>query len=223
MNNYTALIAMRSGSKRFPGKHLAKCGTLPICELAAIECNKAEIPNIWIASDDLYVIRHLRKVFFALQYWKRNITTITDKARVESCVKEFLQTHKSIEHLIFFPGANSCWLTSTDIQQAIEQYERTGANSLITLAPLKRYLYSRDLQGWIEPLTQDTYRRGFLGNLPPVWIENGSFYILNAKKFLETDSFRIEPCTGFIMDKETERELDTPLDLAVINTVKGIQ
>lgn len=206
---------MKGNSKRFPGKHLAYCQKKHIGKLA-FEAYK-DIAPIFVTTND-------GKLFDQLNFPKsvKHIYYPASK-RVEWCVRKFLLAYPKIEHLIFFPGANSCWLTSTDIQQAIEQYERTGANSLITLAPLKRYLYSRDLDGWIEPLTQDTYRRGFLGNLPPVWIENGSFYILNAKKFLETDSFRIEPCTGFIMDKETERELDTPLDLAVINTVKGMQ
>jgi CMP-N-acetylneuraminic acid synthetase len=176
-----------------------------------------------MATDDPIIKDLIRKSFPGIAFFHRSKKTLTDSARVESCVRQFLLAHDEIQNLIFFPGANSAWFTADDVHKAIIQYERTDAASLITVAPLRRYLYSKDLQGWISPLTSETVDRGFLGNLSPVWIENGSFYIFNRAAFLLHDSFRIEPCTGFVMGRETERELDTKLDLAVINTVKRMQ
>jgi N-acylneuraminate cytidylyltransferase len=104
--------------------------------------------------------------------------------------------------------ATSPLLSSMDLDVAIEQFEREGADSLLTGVVVKRFFWSLDAR----PLNYDPFHRPFSQQFQGSLMENGAFY-LTRKSILERFRNRLGGITAvYQMAEETATEMDIPSD-----------
>ena len=109
-----AVIPARGGSKRFPGKNLAKIGKYTLVEIAIRVARKSKyIDRIIVSSDDPAILSVAGKHAF-----KRPAELATDSATSESVARNALSLCPSFHLLVLLQPTSPC-RTAADIDRTI--------------------------------------------------------------------------------------------------------
>lgn len=127
-----AVIPARGGSKRFPGKNLAKIGKYTLVEIAIRVARKSKyIDRIIVSSDDQAILRVAGKHAF-----KRPAELATDHTTSESVARHALSLCPSFHLLVLLQPTSPC-RTAADIDRTITAaaLHHFGAYSTCTTKP----------------------------------------------------------------------------------------
>jgi N-acylneuraminate cytidylyltransferase len=144
----------------------------------------------------------------------RSPETATDTASTESAMLEFANNY-DFKNIILIQ-ATSPLLTTKDLREGIESYEKEGFDSLLSVVPQKRFVWKYNDDGSVSPQNYDYKNRPRRQDFDGFLVENGAFYIISKVDFLKTEC----RLTGRIgcqeMDEKAYYEIDEPSDWEVI-------
>ena len=211
------LVPARGGSSRVPRKNLARLGGRTLVRRAletalAAGCFDA----VALSSDDDEILAEADGLDVVVL--RRPDELATDTARASEFALHALRELDEPDNrfdAVAIVQCTSPFTAAEDVAGAVELLERTGAESVVTVAradaahhPLK--LKRLDGDRLLPYLADDRLTPSH--ELPPLWVRNGSVYAFRrdvVERGLEADDVR-----GYEMPPERSFDIDTERDLA---------
>jgi CMP-N,N'-diacetyllegionaminic acid synthase len=212
--NVLAIVPARGGSKGIPNKNLAMCGGKPLIEWTFSALGDSRLVDGWIlTSDD----SDIEAQFMRWNRGRGNICpahTIDDTAQIEDRLDEIIQ--KADPGITVLLQPTSPVRTGKQIDEAIEQLIRNGADSLVSVV-LGHAFRWRKAEMWeecgpwigdygyaVRPRRQD---------MPAQYEENGSIYVFTREHWERTHNRLGGKTSLYVMPEESKIQIDSPFDL----------
>lgn len=213
-----AFIPVRGGSKSIPLKNIKPlCGKPLVCwNIEALEaCN--EIDVIIVATDSKEIADTVNNFNYRkVSIFHRCTENASDTASTESVMLEYINQAALKEDDTFILVQATSPLTQTrHFEEAIEQYNRNGYDSLITCVKNKRFFWNSDG----TPINYEYLHRPRRQEFEGYFMENGAFYINTVGNIIR-DKNRLSGKIGiYEMPEYTGVEIDEPDDWRIIETL----
>jgi N-acylneuraminate cytidylyltransferase len=218
-DKYVAFIPVRGGSKSIPLKNIKEIAGQPLVYWtidAAV--NTPQIDKVYVStdSDDIkrVVGEYDKENKQKIQVINRSPETATDTASTESAMIEFSENY-DFENIILIQ-ATSPLLTSKDLKEGIEKYEKGSFDSLLSVVPQKRFIWNYEKDKSVSPQNYDFNNRPRRQEFNGFLVENGAFYIISREDFLKTNCRLVGRIGCQEMDEKSYYEIDEPSDWEII-------
>ena len=219
MADRVAVIPARGGSKGVPGKNKRIVGGKPLIGFtleAALESAKLDRIVVTTDDDDIAAIA----AGAGVEIVHRPAEIAGDESPVIDAV-----LHALTELGISDPAAlvllqpTSPLRTGADIDAALDLFELSGAPVCSVCAvgdahPARRYRVEDGVMHSLMPELASTRRQ----DLPPLFHRNGAIYIIGPEQ-LRARQIICEPMVPFEMDSERSVNIDTELDIKLLEAV----
>ena len=206
-----ALILARGGSKSIPNKNIIKIKGKPLIWYmleALIVSNQFD--EIYVSTDSYKIESVTRQLSEDIKIFNRSKNNATDESTSEDAVLEFLNQNKFPKNTTLVLAQLTSPLTKPeDVKNAISHYEQNGADSLVTVARQKRFIWSKEG----KPLNYDIYNRPRRQEFDGYLVENGALYITKVENFISTRNRLSGKIAIYEMPEDTIIEIDEPIDL----------
>jgi CMP-N,N'-diacetyllegionaminic acid synthase len=215
---YLAVIPARAGSRGVPGKNLRVISGLSLVAWSIEHVRRSDTPMQVVVSTDDSAIAEAAAAAGAVVPTLRPRDLATDESPTEPAVLHALETaphHSAVRHVVLLqPTSPIRDLGSLDA--SVQQYERSGANSLVSVVEASPFLW-RGGACHPEPLydIDRRPRRQDVAETERRYIENGSIYITDAEFLKKTGNRLCGDVTMFIMKSHEGLDIDTEFDLWV--------
>jgi N-acylneuraminate cytidylyltransferase len=213
-----AFIPLRGGSKSIPLKNIRPLGGRPLAFWtieAALNC--PEIDAVYTATDSDIIAGELAALACPkLKVIGRSPETATDTASTESAMLEFAE--KNVFGYIFLIQATSPLLTAADLSAGWKKFRDSGADSLLSVVPQKRFIWRHD-GSLVRPVNYDPAARPRRQDFDGFLVENGAFYITSRADLLKHKCRLSGKIACHEMREESYIELDEKSDWKIIEAV----
>ena len=217
MNNITAFIPARGGSKGIPEKNIKEFAGKPLV-VHSIEyaLNCSQIDEVVVSTNDDKIAKIARKT--GARIVKRPSELSTDKATTESAIHHFFNKFNKKPDIIVLLQPTSPYRPKGSLERAITHFTENGFDSLLSITPTHRFFWrvKEDQTTFAE---YDYLNRPLRQNMKTEnirFIENGSLYIFTRKHFDKTGN-RLGGKIGYVeWSEDYSIELDTPSDFDMV-------
>ena len=215
---YLAVIPARGGSRGVPGKNLRKIAGLPLLTWSIEHVRRCQTPMQLVVSTDDPTIAEVASDAGAAVPVLRPDHLATDESPTEPAVLHALETaneSSAVRHVVLLQPTSPI-RDDGSLDAAVEQYEQSGADSLVSVVEGSPFEWRLGPTG-PDPL-YDIDRRPRRQDIPVGalrYIENGSIYITDAELLQKTRNRLSGQVTMFIMKPHEGIDIDTEFDLWV--------
>lgn len=222
INKFVAFIPVRGGSKSIPLKNIKHIGGQPLVYWtiqAAEECKAIE--KIFVSTDDSKIAAAVAQFpGKKINIINRGAETATDTASTESAMLEFANSF-SFENIVLLQ-ATSPLITGKDLDGAINLYDSSDADSLLSVVRQKRFIWEENkVEGktYVLPQNYDPLNRPRRQEFDGFLVENGAFYITSRKALLQTESRLSGKVVPYEMDEKAYIEIDEISDWKIVDSL----
>lgn len=223
--NILALIPARGGSKGIHLKNIYPLAGKPlICHTIdqAKKCKK--ISRIIVTTDDESIAEVSRTC--GAEVIKRPDNISGDFASSESALihslKILQKQDEGLPDLVVFLQCTSPLRQPTDIDAAIATLLESRADSLLSVSPSHRFLWSETDAGAMS-INYDFRNRPRRQDMEPQYVENGSIYVFKPQGLLETENRLFGKIALYKMDEQSAIDIDTTLDMKLAELMLSVQ
>ena len=210
-----ALVPMRAGSERIPGKNTKTIAGKPLCYWmldALLQSNLVD--GVWVSTESEEIITIVRELFPQDVYWhSRPQYLSSDDATTEEVMLEFMR-HREADTLVT-AQVTSPLTTSKDIDSALRVYHNLRYDSMLSVVRKRQFVW-REYRDIVTPMNYDPYYRPLSQDWDGSLFENGAFYITNTKQLERTKSRLCGRVGAYVMPSYTGIELDEPEDWFIV-------
>jgi CMP-N-acetylneuraminic acid synthetase len=215
------LVPARGGSRRLPRKNLARLEGRTLVRRALETALASEaFAAVALSSDDAEILAEAEGLD-SVALIDRPPELATDSARAYDVVVHAMRMLESGSSTPFEAVAvvqcTSPFTTPEDLAGAVRLLERTGAGSVVSVAPLEPGIHPlkfKRMEGdRLLPYLEDDQMLPS-HELPPLWVRNGSVYV-SRREVIDAGHLVAEDVLGFRMPPERSHDIDTPRDLAL--------
>ena len=217
-----AIIPARGGSKGIPRKNLVNLCGKPLLAWSILQARAARrIDSVWVSSDDAEILS------VAERYGARPIVRPAlisgDEASSEAAwlhAVDHIETHGVAVGRVVGMQATSPLREGADLDGGIEQYEREGLDSLLSVCEIEDFFIWRiDAAGRAGGANHDPAARKRRQEIEKRYLENGSFYVF-APELLRKHHNRLGGKIGlYVMAKHKLFQIDRTEDLALASAI----
>src|SRR3989338_2367134 len=202
-----SLIPLRGGSKSIPYKNIKEIAGKPLCYWALKAATGSKyIDEVWVSTDDKKIRDITLSFGLGVKVIDRPAELAEDTSFTESVMLHFAE-HVGFDILNLIQ-ATSPFTTSSDLDNALEQFMRDSNDSLLTGVLYKKFYWTPDG----KPLNYDYLNRPRRQGFGGVINENGAFY-LTKKEILKKNKNRLGGKIGiFLMPEEKAIDIDELAD-----------
>ena len=216
-----AIIPARGGSKGVPGKNIRMLCGRPLIQYSIEHAlNAASVDEVYVTSDS-EAIGEVASMSGA-NVIARPSDLSGDNASSESAILHALgdieKSTGSLPELVVFMQCTSPLREPGDIDKALEYFRSENANSLLSVVPNHRFIWS-DQDGVVSALNYDPKNRPRRQDMTPQYMENGSFYIFDAARFLAEKNRLFGKTVVYEMSSDSMLEIDEELDFVLIEAL----
>jgi len=217
-----ALIAARGGSKGIPQKNLVDLCGQPLLAWSVQQAKNAKGVAEVAVSSDCDRILDVATRFGAIAVQRPEVIS-SDTATSESAwvhaLDEVERSGAPFERIVALQ-ATSPIRESSDIDAALEQFERESLDSLLTVAEVEDYFNWRiGADGVAESINYDWRNRRRRQDIEKRYLENGSFYIFRPH-ILRLTGNRLGGRVGlFDMARHKMFQIDRPEDVQLCSAI----
>lgn len=215
-----ALITGRGGSKRFPGKHLAPLGSKPLIAWsieAALEAST--IDRAIVSTDDPKIAAAARDAGGEVPFLRPShlATDHVTNCDVMLHALDWLENEAGLPDILCLCQATSPFRTAQDLDDAITEFERTGADSLVSVTPATppEHLLYLDEDGHASPAWNQPAQNKRLQELRPCYRPNGAIYLVRPKSFRQRGEILCDRPLAHLMPSARSIDIDTAEDLTL--------
>ena len=202
-----AFVPLRAGSKAIPLKNIK-----PFCQKPlAYWCLKAlqksiNIEKIFVATDSKEIKSVINSFKFSkVNLYDRDAENAVDNASTESVILEFLaQNNFNDKDFFFLVQATSPFTQTEDFDQAFETIRNEKADSLLTCARTKKFIWNENG----TPINYDYKNRQKRQDFKGTLVENGAFYINTVNNIIKFKNRLCGKIAVHEMKAFTEIEID---------------
>lgn len=222
MSHTAAVIPARAGSKGLPRKNLVPVCGRPLVEWSVRQALVARrIDSVWVSSDGEEILRVAEAA--GARTIRRPTELAGDEASSESAwlhALEVIEARGIQVSCMVGMQATSPVRESSDLDQALEQFEREGLDSLLSLTEIRDFfLWEREAGGLFRPVNYDYRHRRRRQTIVPQYRENGSFYIFRPEVLRREGSRLGGRIGGFLMAEYKMFQIDGPDDVPLCEAV----
>ena len=220
MNNITAFIPARGGSKGIPKKNIITFAGKPLV-VHSIEyaLNCSQIDEVVVSTNDDKIAKIARKT--GARIVKRPSELSTNKATTESAIHHFFNKFNKKPDIIVLLQPTSPYRPKGSLEKAITHFTENGFDSLLSITPTHRFYWrvKEDQTAFAEYNYLNRPRRQDMKLDDIRYVENGSLYIFTRKHFDKTGN-RLGGKIGYVeWPEEYSLEIDTPLDFNMVEKI----
>ena len=211
MTNVLAIVPARGGSKGIPGKNLAMCAGKPLIKWTLEAALDSVADEVVVTSDDEAILQCANRPV-GLTHWA---AIISDDAQIEDRLDEIIQTGTQASDIIVLLQPTSPVRTGKQIDEAIEQLQREGADSLVSVVTSHSFLWTHDDNNVLfrcappSPLPYRPTRQ----DMRSQYEENGSIYVFTREHWERTHNRLGGKISLYEMPEYCKIQVDTPFDL----------
>jgi CMP-N-acetylneuraminic acid synthetase len=214
---YWAIIPARGGSKRIRRKNLIRLAGKPLIAYTIAAARKSlKLTRIIVSTEDPEIAETAGK-YGAEVPFLRPVELAGDQSTSLAVIRNVLDTlgqdGADINGVVLLQPT-APFRTGKHIDEAIELFEKSGANTVIAVFPADKHpfyawtLSNEKLKPFFS-LAQQTMARN---QLPPAFYENGAIYVID-KKVLISGSLYGETIIPYQMTRFNSVDIDEPIDL----------
>lgn len=213
-----AIIPARGGSKSVPRKNIKPLCGHPLIAWTINEAKKsAYIDRLIVSTDDEEIAEVARKYDCEVPFL-RPAELAQDHTPGIDPVLHALKMIPGFDYVMLLQPTSPLRKV-IDIDGCLEKciYEKAKSSVSVTLVDKSPYwMYSMTERNFLEPVLDNktTYMRR--QDIPSTYTLNGAVYVAESKWLQSTQSFLTQETIGFIMPKERSLDIDTPLDLLIV-------
>ena len=220
MNNITAFIPARGGSKGIPAKNIKTFAGKPLV-VHSIEyaLNCSQIDEVVVSTNDDKIAKIARNT--GARIVNRPSELSTDKATTESAIHHFFNKFNKKPDIIVLLQPTSPFRPKGSLENAITHFTENGFDSLLSITPTHRFYWrvKEDQTAFAEYNYLNRPRRQDMKLDDIRYVENGSLYIFTRKHFDKTGN-RLGGKIGYVeWPEEYSLEIDTPLDFNMVEKI----
>lgn len=220
-----ALIPARAGSKRIAGKNTRPLAGIPLITWSIGGALEAGCFHRVIVSTEDETIADLARESGAEVPWIRPPHLATDTAtavEVARHVVSQLTGERDPPDALMLLQPTSPFRTTASIRRAIEIFQLSGGESVVSVSPAKTHPY------WCKRVTLGGVLEPFLPaapalqsqDLPPVYQLNGLIYLASVSRLMAGQGFYSDATRALIIGSPEEAiDIDTPLDWSLAEAV----
>ena len=204
-----ALITARGGSKRVPGKNIRPLGGRPLIVWSIDVAKKnADISEVLVSTDDPAIAEVARRAG-ALVPWLRPAELATDEATsVDVCLHAlgwYENTHGSVDGLMLLQPT-SPFRSPETVTRGIALFRDHGHRSVIGLSPARSHpMWCVKVNGnSIRPFIDRGDESLRSQDLPPAYVMNGAFYLIQPDELRTRRSFCNDTTLPLMFDEPAE-------------------
>jgi len=218
---YLAIIPCRKNSKRIKNKNLKKINDKSLVEITLNQAQKVkQIESIIISTDSTKILKIIKDHKKIIKF-KRKKRLSKDNSTTESVILDVIQEYekkkdREIKNIILLQ-ATSPLRRYSDIRGAIKTYEEGNYDSLFSAHYEKLFLWKKKKK--FLSITYNFRKRERTQKMEGIFVENGSLFIFNKKKFLKYKNRLFGKIGVSIMSKYRSFEVDTPQDFKFIKKI----
>jgi pseudaminic acid cytidylyltransferase len=185
-----AIIPARAGSKRLPGKNLAKISGIPVLEILLDQLRKSKKFSRVIVSTDSEEIRNLSIKFGAESDKLRPDHLANDHASTQEVIRYEIETSNIKKNsLVFCFNPASILFLPSDIEASLRALQSNPFKFVISVykpnsSPLRAFRVSES--GGLQMLYPEYYNKRSQ-DLPETFNDAGLFYLAKAGDWLSFD------------------------------------
>lgn len=218
MNNITAIVPVREGSRRLRNKNISPFANSNLL-LYKIEQLKeikhlGVISKIVVSSDSDIMLKMAKDS--GVETHKRSIEFCDEKTKTFGEVVRHICENVEGEHILW-ATCTAPLVSPKEYADAIETYYKQialGYDSLMSVQLIKRYLWDEN-----GPINYELGLRHVPSQeLPPLYFVTDGILLAPRKKMIEWAYFHGPSPFRYILDKRTSVDIDDELDLAVART-----
>ena len=220
--DFIAIILARGGSKGIKFKNLIKIKKKHLIFWTIKHCiNSKKIKSVWVSSDNLKILNYSKKI--GANIIKRPKKYALDRSTSEESwihAIKFLENKKIIHENIVGLQPTSPLRNKYDIDEAIIYFKINKFDSLFTAQPIRdHFIWKKKKSKLISNYNYKSRLRR--QDIEESYLENGSFYIFNRKKFLKCKNRLFGKIGVYKMNKINSLQIDDEDDIKIINSLKN--
>jgi len=212
-----AIIPARGGSKGIPNKNLINfCGQPLLLHTIQQSLLSYYISDVFVSSDCDKILTVATNN--GAQAIKRPKKYSTDESQSELAIKHFLSLKSSYDIIVFLQ-ATSPLRETRDIDNAIKKFINNKYDSLFSATNAEDSFIWSMSDNKIKSLTYDYKDRKRRQDISNLLLENGSFYIFEAKGFGTFNNRLFGNIGFFVMEAWKKYEIDNLSDLQICELI----
>lgn len=212
-----AVIPARGGSKGIPRKNVRLLAGKPLVVHTIEQAMQSSWVTETVVSTDDDEIASISEAAGATVI-RRPSHISCDQASSESALIHAIQSllfqGQTLPDLTVFLQCTSPLRRWNDIDLAVAKLIQDGADSLLSVSPSHRFLWTNE-GGEVRPINYDFRMRPRRQDMTPQYVENGSIYVFNTQALLDSGNRLSGKVTLYSMDKEAAVDIDSILDMKV--------
>jgi N-acylneuraminate cytidylyltransferase len=201
------LMPLRGGSKSIPGKNIKLLAGKPLCAWALEAASASGIfDRLIVSTDSQEIARVVSKLGIPLEVIMRPAEFATDTATTESVM---IHAASQLSYDVMATiQATSPLTRAEDFIAAYETFKKSGADSLLTCARIKRFFWSEEG----VPMNYDPIKRPMRQQFRGTLMENGAFYF-TKRQILEKYQCRLGgKISIYELSEDIAIDIDDPED-----------
>lgn len=214
-----AIIPARGGSKGVPRKNVREVAGKPLIAWTIEEAKKSKyIDRLIISSDDAEIIE-VAKAWGCEAPFIRPAELAQDETPSIDLVLHAIDMLPKYAWVVLLQ-VTSPLRSVTDIDGCIEHCVISQAHACVTVSETEQspyWMYTLRSDGKLQPLIASGSSIERRQDLPSVFALNGAVYMAECSWLREHQTFMTEETAGFIMPLERSLDIDTELDLQILN------
>lgn len=210
-----ALIPARGGSKGIPGKNVYPLAGKPLV-VHTIEqaIQSACITSTVVSTDDDHIAQVSHEAGASVIRRPADISgdAATSESALIHAIKTLFAREGRLPDLVIFLQCTSPLRRTGDIDGAVRTLLEQGADSLLSVSPSHRFLWTENADG-AHALNYDFRNRPRRQDMQPQYVENGSIYVFRPQALLDTGNRLSGKIALYKMDEEAAVDIDSLLDM----------
>jgi len=220
-----AVVAARGGSKGVPRKNVLPLGGKPLIAwtVEAALASKT-LDRVIVSSDDREIIDAAVAAGAEAPFVRPSKLARDDTPGTAPVLHALDAVGEPYEFVVLLQPT-SPFRAAEDIDAAVELCARSGAPSVVSVAPVRTSPYWTVVigdDGTMSPVIPGGTLIGRRQELPPTYELNGAVYVARTDWLRQSESFIGEGTLAHVMPQERSREIDTPLDFIVARAVLDV-
>lgn len=219
--NVVAVIPARGGSKGIPRKNVRPLAGKPLIVHSIEQARQSNQVTETVVSTDDEEIAAVSRAAGAMVV-QRPADISGDQASSESALIHVVQSltslGRSLPDLIVFLQCTSPIRWLGDIDGAISTLVEQGADSLLSVSPSHRFLWT-EAGGQAQAINYDFRNRPRRQDMPPQFVENGSIYVFRTQALLDSGNRLSGKVALYHMNEESSVDIDSMFDMKLAEMV----
>lgn len=216
-----AIIPARGGSKGIPRKNIRMLAGKPLIVHTIEQAMQSRCVSETVVSTDDEDIASISKAAGATVV-QRPADISGDQASSESAlihaINNFSQLGRVLPDLTVFLQCTSPVRRPNDIDEAVATLMKKGADSLLSVSPSHRFLWTND-GGDAKSINYDFLNRPRRQDMAPQFVENGSIYVFRTQALLESGNRLSGKVAIYPMDEAAAVDIDSMLDMQLAELI----